>query len=554
MRIAAASMIMLVGCRAPAGADAAMGTDGTGDPQADTGDAGDGSGEADTGETGEPDDDACAETAATPLRRLTATEYANSVRDLLGVDASDLVAAFPADAAVNGFSNNAAAQAFLLSNARAYQDAAEAVASRFATGGDSAIGCTPTGSPEDPCLRGFIGRFASAAFRRPEHEVDVDALVLLATSTDDPDAFAGVSLVVRAVLQSPRFLFRIERGVVDGERTRLDGYEIATRLSYFLRQTTPDPWLRERAEDGTLDTADGVAEVAAQMLGDAAMEQALAELARGWLRLDALEDAGRSPQAFPEWSPALRDAMREEVVARVVDATVGEGTLADLWTGRTAWVNAELAAIYGVPAPAGDGLQPVTLPAADDRGGLLGTAAFLAATTPSDITSPVRRGMFVWDALLCSPLPPPPQGVVGELPAPGDVSKAEALAQHRSEPACGVCHDLLDPIGLGLERYDALGRRRALDEGGAPVVSSGEVPVDGGGAFGGAAELGAILGELAPVRRCFATQIFRWSQGRTEVAEDGCTLDALESAAGEDFAALVRALVTSHAFRYRTHD
>src|SRR5690606_35233804 len=139
-------------------------------------------------------------------RRLTAAEYANSVSDLLGVDASDVVATFPVDAAVNGFTNNAAAQAFLLTNARAYQDAAEEVADRFVAGGEAAIGCTPTGSADDACLRGFIRAFASAAYRRPEAEVDVDGLATLTASTDDPDPFAGVGLVVRAVLQSPRFL------------------------------------------------------------------------------------------------------------------------------------------------------------------------------------------------------------------------------------------------------------------------------------------------------------------------------------------------------------
>lgn len=548
MRARAVALLVLVACGSEHADRVAADTEGTSDAGGSSGENGDSGGSEGSGESGEPDGDGCTANVDPPLRRLTAAEYANSVSDLLGVDASDVVATFPVDAAVNGFTNNAAAQAFLLTNARAYQDAAEEVADRFVAGGEAAIGCTPTGSADDACLRGFIRAFASAAYRRPEAEVDVDGLATLTASTDDPDPFAGVGLVVRAVLQSPRFLFRIERGLEDG---RLDGYEVATRLSYMLWQTAPDAGLRARAQDGTLDTAEGVAAVAEEMLADARAERALGELARGWLRLDALDDAGRSPQAFPEWTSALRDAMRAEVVAKVVDATLGDGTIADLWTGRTAFVTADLAAIYGLPAPAGDGPTPVALPADDDRGGLLGTAAFLALTTPSDVTSPVRRGMFVWDALLCSPLPPPPPGVVGELPPPGDVSKAEALALHRSEPACGGCHDLLDPIGLGLERYDAVGRRRALDEGGAPVVLEGEVPLDGAGAFGGAAELGALLGELAPARRCFATQLFRWSQGRTEQPDDACTLDALESAATEDFPALVRALVTSDAFRGR---
>ena len=547
--LALALGIALGGCRDDA---ASADVDPDGGSTGDDDDGGDGGGSDDGGDTGEsddPDEQACAPEIPTPLRRLTAAEYVHSVEDLLGVDAGDVVAALPVDATVHGFSNNASVQSFLLAHARAYQDAAEAVADRFVANG---LECTPApGDPSDPCLRGFIETFAGAAYRRPPDEHSVDGLAELAASTESTEALAGVALVVRAVLQSPRFLFRVERGIPDGDRIRLDGWEIATRLSYLLWQTTPDPWLLQHAADGSLDTAEGVAMVAAQMLEQPAIDRSLAELSRGWLRLDLLDDASRPPGTYPQWSPALREAMRAEVAAMMRDAAVGPGTLADLWTGRTAWVDAQLAELYDLPAPAGDGLQPVTLPDGDDRGGLLGTAAFLALTTPSDITSPVRRGMFVWDAILCTPLPPPPDDAVGELPPPGPMTKAEALEQHRSDPACSVCHDLLDPIGLGLERYDALGRRRTLDEGGAPVEQVGAVPLDEPRSFGGAAELGAILGDLDQTRRCFATQVFRFSHGRTETPDDACTIHALRDA-GDDFPALVRALVTSDAFRFRT--
>ena len=504
-------------------------------------------GDDDTGEPEAPDPDACVPAVPTPLRRLTAAEYVHSVQDLLGVDARDVVTSLPVDATVHGFSNNASVQSFLLSHARAYQDAAETVAERFVAGPD--LDCTPVaGDPTDACLRGFIEGLVTAAFRRPPDAATVDELAELAASSESTEPLAGVSLVVRAVLQSPRFLFRVERGIPDGDRLRLDGWEIATRLSYLLWQTTPDPWLLQHAADGPLDTAEGIAMVAEQMLAQPELDRSLAALSRGWLRLDLLDDASRPPAEFPQWSPALREAMRAEVTAMVRDAA--SGSLADLWTGRTVWVDAQLAELYDLPAPMGEGLQPVVLPEDDDRGGLVGTAAFLALTTPSDITSPVRRGMFVWDAILCSPLPPPPDDAVGELPAPGATTKAEALEQHRSDPACGVCHDLLDPIGLGLERYDALGRRRVLDEGGAPVIEDGAVPLDEPIPFGGAAELGAILGDLDQTRRCFATQVFRFSHGRTETPEDACTIHALRDA-GDDFGEVVRTLVTSDEFRYR---
>jgi hypothetical protein len=513
---AVAGLIALPACYEGVPERAADATDGADTDGAGNADGDDGGGSDDTGV---PDADGCDVPDAAVLRRLTATEYVGSVRDLLGVDATDVASAFPADAAVDGFTNNASVQSFLLQHARSYQDAAETVAERLEP---DALGC----APDNACVRAFIERFAAAAFRRPTEDVDVDGLVALAAEANDP--FAGARLAVRAVLQSPRFLFRVERG------DALDGWEIATRLSYFLWQTTPDAWLRERAADGTLDTVDGVADVARQMLGEDATRGAIAELASGWLRLSDLEDVGRSPQTFPMWSPELREAMRAEVVGLVVDATLGAGTLSDLFVRPPGDADPPLSELYGNEG---------------DRAGVIGTAAFLTLTTPSDVTSPVRRGMFVWDALLCSPLPPPPPGVVGELPPPQDVPKADALAQHRADAQCAVCHDLLDPIGLGLERYDALGRHRERDEGGEPVVQSGEVPLADGAAFGGAAELGAILAERPEARRCFATAVFRWAQGRTETGADACTLDALQEA--EDFGTLVQTLVTSDAFRRR---
>jgi hypothetical protein len=543
------ALALALGCRPPGDPESSASDDDT------AGESGEGTG----GDDGEGPAVACeASPAPAILRRLTVAEYQASVRDVLGVQTEDLAERFPVDATVHGFSNNASVQSVLLANARAYQDVAEIVASRVvedAARRDAVVGCTPGAADDDPCLRDFVERLTLAAFRRPVDPAQTEALLGLAASSDGSTPWSGVSLVLRAVLQSPNFVFRIERGtpdIDDPTRRRLDGYEVGARLSYFIWQTTPDAWLLERAAQGELDDADGVADVARQMLDDPRAEEAMVGFATGWLRLSALDDLGRNPQGFPEWSPQLRTSMRQEVVAKVTDATLTEGRLLDLFDGREVWIDANLAELYDLPAPAGGEPSRVVLPDDDDRGGLLGTAAVLALTTPNDVTSPVRRGMFVWEALLCSPLPPPPPGVVGELPPPQELPKADALELHRSDPSCAGCHDLLDPIGVGLERYDALGRRRTLDEGGRPVIERGEVPGLDDGGFGGAGELGAHLAQRPDAHRCVATAVLRWSMGRTETDGDACLLDALQAAvAAGDFAALVDALVRSEAFRTR---
>jgi len=511
---------------------------------------------ADSGSSGaDGEGDACVGGEAAPLRRLTATEYGNTVRDLLGIDATDLVADFPIDATVSGFANNATVQSLQLGHARAYQSAAEAIAERLLADPelrDTAVGCTPS-APDDDCVRAFVERFVGAAYRRPADPVDVDALVGLAGSAADP--WGGVALVVRAVLQSPRFLFRVERGLEDpdGGAPLLDGHEVATRLSYLLWQSTPDAWLLERAADGSLADAEGVVAVAREALEREAVDSALTELATGWLRLADLDDLGRDPSRFPEWTPSLRAAMRDEAVAMVRAGAREHGLLA-MYTLPIAWVTPELAAIYGLSVPAGEATTEVDLGDDPDRGGVLTTAAVLAVTTPTDVTSPVRRGVFVYDALLCSPLPPPPEGVAGELPPPGEVAKIDALEQHRSDPACAGCHDLVDPIGLGLERYDAIGRLRTMDEGGNAVPEYGRVPGLAGGDFAGGVELGERLRTMPEASRCIATQVFRWAMGRSETSEDACVLDELAAVVAQtdgDYAELVGALVASDVFRRR---
>lgn len=544
-----------LGCRASASGDPADGTDGDDAGTAGEG-GGDGGGSDDTDGGGEPAECEVAEPA--PLRRLTPTEYRNTVRDLLGVDSSDLVADFPIDATVSGFDNNAAVQAFQLGHARAYQSAAEEIAERLLADPslrDAVVGCTPA-APGDACVRELIEHLASLAYRRPVDASVVDALAAIAETAPPDDPWASVGLVVRAVLQSPRFLFRVERSggaSGNGSLQALDGYEVATRLSYLLWQSTPDAWLLQRAEDGALDETDGVAEVVRQMLEREAVDEALGAFAHGWLRLSMLDDLGRDPQLFPEWTPSLREAMRAEAMALVRDTARGDGLMA-AYTLPRAWIDDELAAVYGLPAPGSDDPTPVELDGTADRGGLLTTAAVLALTTPTSITSPVRRGVYVWDALLCSPLPPPPPGAIGELPAPADVPKQQALEQHRSDPACSGCHDLLDPIGLGLERYDAIGRVRAVDEGGYPIVQEGFVPGLDDGSFGGGVELGERLRAMPDAQRCVATQVFRWAMGRSETPEDACVLDALTEVVAQtngDYGEIIAALAVSDTFRLR---
>lgn len=536
--------------------------------------AGEGAGDGTTGaaegtstgpDAGTTAADACAgvrDPGPSPLRRLSRTQYVNSVRDLFpGVALPALTIAV--DPAVHGFENDGAAQVPSALLVEQYQRAALAVTEAAMAAPASWLPCGAGGGPDPSgCGRAFLREFGGRAFRRP---LDAEEEAVFLGFFDVQLAEAGFSvalpLTLQAMLQSPQFLYFLEFGgaAIEGAEdvVALTGHELAARLSYFLWDTTPDAALLASAAAGELDTAEGVAAAAERMLADPRARAAAVNFHRQWLDFDAIERIDPDPATFPGYTPALKASLRAELERFVAWVLFeGPGTFAGLLTARDAEVDGALAELYGVAAPPGDTWGRVRL---DDeqRAGLLTRAGLLAATAHAVNPSPVKRGVLVLSRLLCAPPAPPPPGVSTDLPeetGEAPTTNRERYAEHTARTECATCHVTIDGVGFGFEHYDALGRFRALD-GGAPVDARGELRgTDVDGPFDGALELSARLADSALARGCVVTQVVRYALGRGPTPADACGMAALTAefeAVDGDMRALLLAVVTSDAFRLR---
>lgn len=497
-----------------------------------------------------------------PLRRLTRQEYANAARDLLpgAVVARDDI---PADESAGPFASNTvtavtelATQQYLDSAARL---ASAAVSTPAALTALVACDRTAAGATDATCAAQFVERFGARAFRRP---LAADEKARYATLYDAyaPGGFAeGVRMVVQTILMSPSFLYHVELDAspqAAGAMVELDSYQLASRLSFFLWTSVPDDALMKAAAAG-LGEPTAVRAQVDRMLKDPRARDAIASFHAQWLDLSKLAGLGKDPARYPQFSPALRDAMQAETLA-FVDSVVreGDGRLETLLTAPYSVLDGPLFSLYGVTRPAGTtGPVRVDLPPSQ-RAGLLTQASFLATHAHEGQSSPVARGVAVLRNVMCVAMPDPPPNVdnVPPDPKPGATTR-ERFAAHETIASCAVCHKSIDGIGMGFEAYDGVGAFRTTDEGKAvdatgTIVGAPEIA----GPFDGAVQLAGKLAGSKQVQQCVARQWFRFALGRLENASDGCSLqatfDAFE-ASRHDVRALLAAIATSDAFRYR---
>ncbi len=493
------------------------------------------------------------------LRRLTNREYASTLRELLGTEPA--VTSLPTDITLYGFDNNAESISLSTAHLEAYRTLAESAAAELIASEakrTALVGCDPGGVDARACLTAFVRRLGLRAFRRALLDEEVTALVALAESAPAAGGpWGGISLAIEGLLQAPSFLWRVEQGTPAPDRpglVSLTGYEIATRLAYLLWGTMPDQALFRSAESGALASAEGVKNQALAMLDDEAKALPNAwSFAGQWLRVGNLASAMRTTGDFPLWSDALRAAMTEETRRVVEEHTRAGKPLLDLLDTDSTFVDATLAPLYGVAAPAGSDWVKTTLPPEQGRRGILGQAGILTLTSNNRATTPILRGKYIRQVLLCDELPPPPPGVPALPDAQAGLSERERLAAHRTDPACSACHSLLEPLGFGLSHFDAVGAYRVTDLQGRPIDGHGEIAGLDDATFDGSAELAARLKREPKVGRCLSTHLLRFALGRKEMPSDSCSVERLGAVlqAGGDFRALVSALVQSDAFRYR---
>jgi hypothetical protein len=464
----------------------------------------------------------------TPMRRLTITEYAYTVRDLLGEDVGPLVAGFPADGrSTDGFDNIAASLEVQTNQLDVFERAADALATRAVTPGSAARQRLAVCSEwaDAACRRKVLQTFADKAWRRPTTSAEVDQLVALGasagTSTDEQ-----VALAVRGILLAPQFLFRVEKLPPAGTvgRYRVSAHELATRLSYFLWSSMPDDALAQSAAAGTLGSAADVTREVSRMLGDPKASGLTQNFGAQWLALRGLGGDHLVDAAFTDYTPALGASMAKETLS-LFDHVLSKGLpAAELLTANYSFVDEPLAKFYGVSVAGGRAELGAT-----ERRGVLGQAALLTLTSYPNRTSIVRRGVWVLDNLLCTEPPPPPEDLVIEEPDTSKGTLRERMAAHRTNDTCAGCHTLMDPIGLGLENFDAIGRYRET-ENGETIDASGTYP--DGRTFKKPSELATLIAEDPRFVTCVTDKLLAFGLGRALSSGDHAAATAVSQALG----------------------
>jgi hypothetical protein len=489
------------------------------------------------------------------MRRLTHSQYNNTVADLLG-DRTRPANQFPPEDVVNGFTNQAAGQSISPLMAEDYARAAAKLARNAARSGvlERAIPCD---KKQAGCGAKFVRAFGERAFRRPLTGREAASFEKLLGSEFD------AVTVVEAMLQSPAFLFHTGTG----------SYATASRLSYLLWDTAPDAALLAAAARGELATEAQIGAQARRLMQDGRARLAMNHFLGEWLRFDRVKGALRERKLFPEFGPELIQSMLEETTRLFSYLVWEDKPFLEFFTAEYGFLNSSLAVLYGVPAPESE-FALTRFPAGGKRSGILGQATFLTLTSKPSETAPTERGLFVREHFLCQIVPPPPPGVSTTLPVISDekpMTNRERLAVHLSSPTCASCHRLVDPIGFGFEQFDAIGRYREkqvalvyppVDTTKKNVRRDGvpmEIPVDTRATilglpnsdFSSPAEAGRILANTPACQRCVVKQFFRYALGRAETEADRPHLDeAYERFAksGFRFRELMLAIVTSRPF------
>lgn len=493
------------------------------------------------------------------LHRLTAREFSNSIRDLLGQDVR--TSALEPDQESDGlYAVGATVLAVSPVGVARYESAVTGATERALADTARAtkiLGCVPTAATDTACATRAINGLGRRAFRRPLTAAETARFLDVAQAiAQEPGStpLVGMRYAVMAILQSPSFLYRVELGApsaADGGRLKYTSFEMASRMSSLLGSTVPDDALLDVAAQEGLATSDGIRAQAERLLAHANARRAIGDFVEDLYGLEQLDNAIKDATLYRAWTVTLRGAMREDLLRRLDDVVFGmPGDFLSLYDGRVAFVNNELARLYGLPAQTPDGIRRAELPETSPRKGLATSGAVLAAYGLPQRTSPTARGKFIAEVLLCKavPLPPPDVDATLEMANAGATLR-EQLDKHRTSPSCAACHALMDPIGLGLENFDTVGTFRTTDRG-KPIDASGDLD---GSSFKDAAELGTRLRQHPAAGPCFARHLYAHAQGRMPMAVDGPALEGL----GKQFAQsgsrvdrLLLDLVTSEAYRF----
>ncbi len=479
------------------------------------------------------------------LRRMTRLQYDRTVLQLLGDD-SEPARLFPVETREEGYDNQASSQHVQRPEVVAWETAASDLASRALSNFDRLLGCAES-DDLDSCFSAQLPTLMRRVLReKPSTEETTRYQSFYDSLREEATPERSAELILRALLMAPQFLFIVEEGGVFEEGvSRLDGYEVASRLSFSLWNQAPDEALLDAAEAGLLDTKEGVAERARAMIEDERAANVVLDFHSQWIDLAELDNMVLPAGAPPE----LKESAKREIEWFINNwYQDGSGLIPDLFTSRASYVDSDLAALYGIDAPA-EGPGATELPEGE-RAGLLTRAVFLGTHG-----IPPTRGDFVLARVLCSPVPP----LTFMPPLPPDLGETattrERFEKHAEDPCARACHGVLDPVGFAFENYDQAGMWRDT-ENGQPVDSATELTLSEesgvNGPISGALELSDKIASSPLATSCLSENWFRYSYGRVAKPVDDCSVASLSDALGDtgDVHDLLVALTQTDSFLY----
>ncbi|WAC21537.1 DUF1592 domain-containing protein [Luteolibacter sp. SL250] len=497
------------------------------------------------------------------VRRLNRNEYNYSVRDLFGVNFFP-GREFPADGAGGeGFDNVGDAlfvppvlmEKYLAASKKIIDDIyvkPDLLARLLVAKPSEKV------TPQD-AAKNVLKYNASLVFRRMATDEDISSMLALAEKnlSEGRPFDESLKAPLQSLLMHPAFLFRSEADQPGKAEWKIDNFELATRLSYFLWSSTPDRQLLKLASEGKLSDNAVLAQQVERLLNDPRSEAVARHFAGQWLGFDEVREvADPDTKRFPSFTPTLRTAMYRESVDFFNHLIRENRPVTDLIDANYTFANEELARHYGIPGVSGTQLQKVVL-TDRNRGGVIGQASILVTTSVPLRTSPVKRGKWILDSLLGTPPPPPPPdaGVLpGDDKSPEGLTFRQQLEKHRDQPNCAGCHAKIDPLGFGLENFDAVGRWRSTDANGKPVDSKAELP--GGLGFSTPSELKKILLESDELfLRNIARKMLAYSLGRPlEYYDEPVVSDLVKTLRANELKIrpLIQAIVLSHPFQNRS--
>ncbi len=496
------------------------------------------------------------------MRRITADQYRQTIADVFGSDIR-VVGRFEPDARRDGLLAVGTAWVSVTpAGFEQYDSIARRIAAQVVApeNRERFVPCTPADPalPDGDCSEQFIRKFGPRLLRRPLDEEDVARHLAIAeeTAREMGDFYVGLRFALSGLLVSPEFLFRVERAFSDPrdpERLRLTDHSIASRLSYFLWNTTPDEGLLLAAERGELTSDEGLARQLDRLLASPRLATGVRAFFSDVLGFDELDEVSKDPILFPRFSRQVLEDAREQTLRLIADHLVVRGEdFRDLFTTRRSFMTRTLGLIYGVPVRAREGWEAMEFPQGSPRVGLQSHVSVLALHSHPGRSSSTLRGIFVREAFMCQEVPAAPADVdftvVQDVDNPDLKTARERLRAHRSEPGCASCHRLIDPVGLALENFDGAGIWRA-SENGVTIDATGTLE---GQEFVGAVGLGQVLHDTAPAPACAVLNLFRYAIGRNPVWGEAGLLRDLEDRfeqTGYRFPALMRALAMSDSFR-----